>query len=265
MLTVLANIIVWDDHATPAAKAVQEWPRPQPAPRRLCNPRHAPARPPYAPPRRPRHAPQKWQRPCHCWASHTFHAHPHPLHTAGRARLPCRLPVLCDRLPSRAAAARRARARAGEHSRHQPPSYGLRASPALPPPALQRLALRHTPRLHSPLAPESSPPGHLPPTFPAPPPTSSQGTALLGAAVRARLSASSHTLHQPHAPSHPHPRSSTASTLGARRPTRRVVIKLAGRGPRPRRSCAAHARVSLARRVVRPWLLGYHPPSASRL
>ena len=49
MLTVLANIIVWDDHASPAAKAVQEWPRPQPAPRRLCNPRHAPARPPYAP------------------------------------------------------------------------------------------------------------------------------------------------------------------------------------------------------------------------
>ena len=53
MLTVLANIIVWDDHASPAAKAVQEWPRPQPAPRRLCNPRHAPARPPYAPPAAP--------------------------------------------------------------------------------------------------------------------------------------------------------------------------------------------------------------------
>ena len=43
--------------------------------------------------------------------------------------------------------------------------------------------------------PQTSPPGHLPPTFSAPPSTSSQGTALLAAAVRARLTASSHTLH----------------------------------------------------------------------
>ena len=28
MLTVLANIVIWDEHATPAATRVREWPLP---------------------------------------------------------------------------------------------------------------------------------------------------------------------------------------------------------------------------------------------
>ena len=164
--------------------------------RRLYAPRH-PTVPPRTPPRTP---PARWRRPRHCWPARTSRAHSHPLDTAGRARVPRRLPMLCDRLPPGAAAGQRARARPGAHSRHHQPSCLPRsrhlpcsashsAAPLHPAAGPRHTSASLTPR------PQTSPPGHLPPTFSAPPSTSSQGTALLAAAVRARLTASSHTLH----------------------------------------------------------------------
>ena len=223
--------------------------------RRLYAPRH-PTAPPRTPPRTP---PARWRRPRHCWPARTSHAHSHPLDTAGRARVPRRLPMLCDRLPPGAAAGQRARARPGAHSRHHQPS-------CLPPSRHLPCSASHS---AAPLRPAAGPPAtHLGFTHPSPPNLASGAPSadILCAALHlipgyrppcGGGACPSHRLlthtAQPHSPSHPHPRSSTVSTLGARRPTRRAVIKLAGGRGRGPAAAAQLMRESWEVLVLSPW------------
>ena len=134
--------------------------------------------------------------------------------------------------------------------------------PALPPPALQCLTLRCT------FASRCGPATQLGFTHPSPPNLASGAPSadILCAALHlipgyrppcGGGACPSHRLlthtAQPHPPSHPHPRSSTVSTLGARRPTRRAVIKLAGGLGRGPAAAAQLMRESWEVLVLGPW------------
>ena len=167
MLTVLANIIIWDEHATPAATRVREWPRPH---ARNPAPWQPPARP-WCAPERPWCAPQGWPRPRHCWPRAL--ATLTPSRSASQAGLACLVGCLCCATAYRPAPLRRP-----EHEHDQVRvrvRLGIGLGLAAPLRRADCAALHPSP----------------------------QGTALLAAAVRALPSAPSRTVHN-RAP-HPNP------------------------------------------------------------
>ena len=261
-------------HPPPSLSKSGPVPRPPPAPWRLRNlPARVPRTPPVCPPppyRPPPHAPPHAPRKVAAAA---------PL--LARAHLPRSLPPARHCRPgSRASSAAyavrppTARRRCGPKSTsttrralQTPPAL---VPPALPPPALQRLALRCT------FASRCGPATHLGFTHPSPPNLAypSPPNLASGAPSADILCAALHLIPgyrppcgggacpshrllthtaQPHPPSHPHPRSSTVSTLGARRPTRRAVIKLAGGRGRGPAAAAQLMRESWEVLVLSPW------------
>ena len=132
MLTVLANIVVWDDHATPAAARVQERPCPLPPAPRPCpvafatlgTPPHPPVRPPP-----PQYAPQGGSGRAILALAHLPRSLPPALH--GRRGSRASSAACAVRPPT---APRRCGAPNTSTSRRALQTLGL-VPPAIPPPA----------------------------------------------------------------------------------------------------------------------------------
>ena len=193
MLTVLANIIIWDEHATPAATRVREWPlpthnrepydpAPPPAAQRLGNPPHAPGAPPNAPGALRKGGRGRASAGPRALATLT------PSRSASQAGLACLVGCLCCATAYRPAPLRRP-----EHEHDQVRvrvRLGIGLGLAAPLRRADCAALHPSP----------------------------QGTALLAAAVRALPSAPSHTVHNraPHPTPVPGARQSREKEQGGR-------------------------------------------------